>query len=139
MQRNCDGSRPSSMPNFLPSSSSCSVPRSWRVAGGFRFHVATMVCVLVPGRALARRRLSPGRREIIARRALQIFNVAGSAAVHLESLKLSRITRNDEGGDVMERRHFLKFAVGFAAGAAALAAGAQAAPLAPAPTAKDGQ
>jgi hypothetical protein len=37
----------------------------------------------------------------------------------------------------MERRHFLKFAVGFAAGAAALAASAQAAPLAPLPLAKD--
>jgi hypothetical protein len=33
----------------------------------------------------------------------------------------------------MERRHFLKFAFGFAAGAAALAAAAQAAPLAPHP------
>jgi hypothetical protein len=33
----------------------------------------------------------------------------------------------------MERRHLLKFAVGFAAGAAALAASAQAAPLAPHP------
>lgn len=31
----------------------------------------------------------------------------------------------------MERRRFLKFAVGFAAGAAALTAGAQAAPLSP--------
>jgi hypothetical protein len=37
----------------------------------------------------------------------------------------------------MERRHFLKFAIGFAAGAAALAASAQAAPLAPVPLAKD--
>jgi len=33
----------------------------------------------------------------------------------------------------MERRHFLKLALGFAAGAAALAASAQAAPLAPQP------
>jgi hypothetical protein len=33
----------------------------------------------------------------------------------------------------MERRHFLKIAFGFAAGAAALAASAQAAPLAPHP------
>ena len=33
----------------------------------------------------------------------------------------------------MERRHFLKLAFGFAAGAAALAAGAHAAPLAPQP------
>ena len=37
----------------------------------------------------------------------------------------------------MERRYFLKFAVGFATGAAALAVSAQAAPLAPAPIAKD--
>src|SRR5437899_8641149 len=35
-----------------------------------------------------------------------------------------------EEGDAMERRHFLELAVGFAAGAAALAASAQAAPLA---------
>ncbi len=37
----------------------------------------------------------------------------------------------------MERRHFLKLAFGIAAGAAALAAGAQAAPLLPGPLAKD--
>ena len=37
----------------------------------------------------------------------------------------------------MERRHFLRFAVGFAAGAVALAASAQAAPLAPAPIASE--
>jgi hypothetical protein len=38
----------------------------------------------------------------------------------------------------MERRHFLKLAFGFAAGAAALAAGvAEAAPLAPQPLSKD--
>jgi len=40
-------------------------------------------------------------------------------------------------GDVMERRHFLKLAFGFAAGAAALAAGAEAAPLAPQPLTND--
>jgi hypothetical protein len=39
----------------------------------------------------------------------------------------------------MERRHFLKLAFGFAAGAAALAASAQAAPLMPHPLADDGQ
>jgi hypothetical protein len=39
----------------------------------------------------------------------------------------------------MERRDFLKLAVGFAAGAAALAASAQAAPLMPHPLADDGQ
>ena len=38
----------------------------------------------------------------------------------------------------MERRHFLKIAFGFAAGAAALAASAQAAPLAPHPLLEDG-
>jgi hypothetical protein len=37
----------------------------------------------------------------------------------------------------MERRHFLKLALGFAAGGAALAATAQAAPLMPAPLADD--
>jgi hypothetical protein len=37
----------------------------------------------------------------------------------------------------MERRHFLKLALGAAAGTAALAAGAQAAPLAPHPFAED--
>jgi hypothetical protein len=42
-----------------------------------------------------------------------------------------------EGGDVMQRRHFLKLAVGVAAGAGALAASAQAAPLSPQPLAKD--
>jgi hypothetical protein len=36
-----------------------------------------------------------------------------------------------EEEDVMERRHFIKVALGFAAGAAALAASAQAAPLPP--------
>jgi hypothetical protein len=45
----------------------------------------------------------------------------------------------DEEGDVMERRHFLKLAFGFAAGAAALAASAQAAPLAPHPLLEDGR
>ena len=38
----------------------------------------------------------------------------------------------------MERRHFLKLAFGFAAGAAALAASARAAPLLPHPLAEDG-
>jgi len=44
-----------------------------------------------------------------------------------------------EEGDAMERRHFLKLTFGFAAGAAALAASAQAAPLAPHPLAEDGR
>ncbi len=39
----------------------------------------------------------------------------------------------------MERRHFLKLAFGVAAGAAALAASAQAAPLLPHPLAEDGR
>ena len=39
----------------------------------------------------------------------------------------------------MERRHFLKLGFGFAAGAVALAAGAQAAPLAPQPLTEDGR
>jgi hypothetical protein len=39
----------------------------------------------------------------------------------------------------MERRHFLKLAFGFSAGAAALAATAQAAPLAPHPLTDDGR
>jgi hypothetical protein len=39
----------------------------------------------------------------------------------------------------MERRHFLKVAFGVAAGAAALAAGARAAPLSPQPLAADGR
>ena len=38
----------------------------------------------------------------------------------------------------MERRHFLKLAFGFAAGAAAFAASARAAPLVPHPLAEDG-
>ena len=39
----------------------------------------------------------------------------------------------------MERRHFLKLAFGFATGAVALAAGAQAAPLVPQPFAEAGR
>lgn len=39
----------------------------------------------------------------------------------------------------MERRHFLKLAFGFAAGAAALAASAQAAPLVPHPLTEGGR
>jgi len=39
----------------------------------------------------------------------------------------------------MERRHFLKLAFGFAAGAAAFAASARAAPLMPHPLAEDGR
>jgi|GraSoiStandDraft_11_1057310.scaffolds.fasta_scaffold284781_1 hypothetical protein len=39
------------------------------------------------------------------------------------------ITHSARLGDVMERRHFLKVAIGFAAGAATLAAAAHAAPL----------
>src|SRR6266576_584944 len=46
-------------------------------------------------------------------------------------------TRTHGEEDVMERRHFLKLAFGFAAGAAALAASARAAPLMPRPLAED--
>src|ERR1700693_1697240 len=42
-----------------------------------------------------------------------------------------RYSRSAEEGDVMERRHFLKLTFGFVAGATALAASAQAAPLPP--------
>jgi hypothetical protein len=42
-----------------------------------------------------------------------------------------------KGGDVMERRHFMKLAFGVAAGAAALAASTQAAPLMSHPLAED--
>jgi hypothetical protein len=38
-----------------------------------------------------------------------------------------------KGGEIMERRHFLKLTFGFVAGATALAASANAAPLAPHP------
>src|SRR6266852_8649293 len=48
------------------------------------------------------------------------------------------ITRTHGEDDVMERRHFLKLAFGFAAGAAALAASARAALLVPHPLAEDG-
>src|ERR1700687_4255670 len=47
------------------------------------------------------------------------------------------ITRTTKEEDLMNRRHFLKLAFGFAAGAAALAASAQAAPLMPHPLAED--
>src|SRR5207253_7921574 len=49
------------------------------------------------------------------------------------------ITRTHGEEDVMERRHFLKLAFGFAAGAAAFAASARAAPLMPHPLAEDGR
>jgi hypothetical protein len=63
-----------------------------------------------------------------------------SAAVHLDAFKifLASLDMHEEG-DVMERRHFLKLTFGFAAGAVALAASAQAAPLAPHPLAEDGR
>jgi len=61
------------------------------------------------------------------------------ATVHLHPTKLAPASlANLEQGDVMERRHFLKLAFGFAAGAAALTASAQAAPLAPHPLLEDG-
>jgi hypothetical protein len=63
---------------------------------------------------------------------------SGSAAIHIGAIKIFPASlATHEEGDVMERRHFLKLAVGAAAGAAALAASAQAAPLLPHPLAKD--
>jgi hypothetical protein len=65
---------------------------------------------------------------------------SNSATVHLNPTKLAPASLTIlEQGDVMERRHFLKLAFGFAAGAAALAASAQAAPLAPHPLLEDGR
>src|SRR5215470_518650 len=49
-----------------------------------------------------------------------------------DKTRSSRVDRRG-GGDVMERRDFLKFAFGVAAGAAVFAARAQAAPLMPQP------
>src|SRR6476661_10840898 len=60
-----------------------------------------------------------------------------SPRIHPGNSKLSFSHTTDGGGDVMERRHFLKLAFGFAAGGIALAASAQAAPLMPAPLADD--
>ncbi|HKS20180.1 MAG TPA: twin-arginine translocation signal domain-containing protein, partial [Bradyrhizobium sp.] len=70
--------------------------------------------------------------------------VRGSARIHLRELKLSRHhalskTPSTREGDVMERREFLKIALGVAAGAAALAASARAAPLLPQPFNEDGK
>jgi hypothetical protein len=63
----------------------------------------------------------------------------GSASVHLPAAKLSSASlARTEREDVMERRDFLKVAFGFAAGAAAFAASAQAAPLMPHPLPEDG-
>src|SRR6202171_407659 len=64
----------------------------------------------------------------------------GSATVHLDAAKLSWHHSPCAKREMfMERRDFLKLAVGVAAGAAALAATAQAAPLMPHPLADDGQ
>jgi hypothetical protein len=55
-------------------------------------------------------------------------------SIEQNSPRITRHAPREIEGDVMERRHFLKLAVGFAAGAAgatALAASAQAAPLSP--------
>jgi hypothetical protein len=57
----------------------------------------------------------------------------GSAGIHLGGFKLLAASLPvHEEEDVMERRHFLKFAIGVAA-AAALATAVQAAPLSPQP------
>jgi hypothetical protein len=64
----------------------------------------------------------------------------GSAIIHLDAIKIFPASlAMPDGGDVMERRHFLKLAFGFAAGAAAFAASAQAAPLAPHPLTENGR
>jgi hypothetical protein len=67
-----------------------------------------------------------------------MLGASGSPSIHPRAIKLSlhHATRYSEGDD-MERRHFLKIAVGVAAGAAGLAASAQAAPLMPHPLAED--
>src|ERR1700750_716045 len=66
--------------------------------------------------------------------------VNNSASIHLNPAKLPPASLAiDEEGDVMERRHFLKLAFGFAAGAAALAANAHVATLAPHPLLEDGR
>jgi hypothetical protein len=69
--------------------------------------------------------LSQGRQ-----RTLQLRQ-SGSAPVHLGAAKLSLSLTYGKGGEVMERRHFLKLTFGFVAGATALAASAKAAPLPP--------
>jgi hypothetical protein len=70
--------------------------------------------------------MSPGRRE-----SLRYLNARFSHHSSRRDQILFASLAMNEGGDVMERRHFLKLAFGFAGGAAALAAGAQAAPLPP--------
>ena len=62
------------------------------------------------------------------------FTDRSSRRGETRSASLARTERKD----VMERRHFLKLAFGFAAGAAAFAASARAAPLMPHPLAEDG-
>jgi hypothetical protein len=55
-----------------------------------------------------------------------------SANIHLEAAKMFALSPlSKKGTEVMERRDFLKIAMGFVAGGAALAATAQAAPLPP--------
>src|SRR3982074_3051092 len=60
------------------------------------------------------------------------LSAAGSAIIHLDAIKIAfaSLTMYQEG-DVMERRHFLKLTFGFVAGATALVATANAAPLPP--------
>ncbi|HTB04446.1 MAG TPA: twin-arginine translocation signal domain-containing protein [Bradyrhizobium sp.] len=54
---------------------------------------------------------------------------SGHSSRRIQTLSASLAT--DEQGDVMERRDFLKLAIGIAAGSAALATSVKAAPLAP--------
>src|SRR5437899_10225463 len=65
------------------------------------------------------------------------FRFSDRSSRHAETPLASLTLRQEE--DVMERRDFLKLAFGFAAGAAALAASAQAAPLMPQPLNEDGR
>jgi hypothetical protein len=58
--------------------------------------------------------------------------LTSSANVHLQAKKVLVLSPlSKKGTEVMERRDFLKIAMGFVAGGAALAATAQAAPLPP--------
>src|ERR1700694_1586334 len=63
-----------------------------------------------------------------------------SACIHLSAAKIaSHHSPSRKRKDVMERRDFLKIAFGVVAGAAAVAATAQAAPLSPQPLSVDGR
>ena len=80
-------------------------------------------------------RAVPTRSSFEARKSSHLrmtLSAAGSAIIHLDAIKiaLASLIMYQEG-DVMERRHFLKLTFGFVAGATALVATANAAPLPP--------